>query len=154
MYRRPNTSCTICQKPIYRRPAQIQSGQVYCSQICCGKSQQKPKQCPICAKSYSGAKRTCSRECANKNRQGISYTKENASNLAYRGKMIKEQVAKRCQGICERCGEKNYAILQVHHKIERYRGGTDNLENLELLCPNCHMTHHLGYSLYEIQKMV
>lgn len=95
---------------------------------------------------------TCSRACANKARTGIIYTKENKFNNAYRGSLLKEKVAKLRGGVCEKCQENNYAILQVHHKKERYRGGTDNVRNLELLCPNCHATHHLGRSLFINKK--
>jgi hypothetical protein len=150
MERKANATCSVCQKPIYRRPAQIASGSVFCSIACNGISQQKPKSCPICLKKFTGTKKTCSRSCANTYRQGVTHTKENASNNARRVKKLKEDVAKRCQGKCERCGENNYAILEVHHKIERHRGGTDTLTNLELLCPNCHTAHHLGHRLYEI----
>jgi 5-methylcytosine-specific restriction endonuclease McrA len=38
---------------------------------------------------------------------------------------------------CERCGYSDVNILTVHHVIRRSDGGTDELSNLELLCPNC-----------------
>jgi 5-methylcytosine-specific restriction endonuclease McrA len=41
---------------------------------------------------------------------------------------------------CERCGYDTYEILQVHHK-DRDRNNSD-LENLELICPNCHCKEH------------
>ncbi|PCI30847.1 hypothetical protein COB52_00760 [Candidatus Kaiserbacteria bacterium] len=68
--------------------------------------------------------------------------------MAYRGSALKKKVAKTRGGICERCKENNYAILQIHHKKEKHKGGSEELENLELLCPNCHVTHHLGRSLW------
>jgi len=154
MKRRPNTSCTICQKEIYRRPSQIKNGSVYCSLRCTGIGQQKPKKCPICGSTFIGAKRTCSRTCANRSRAGLIYTKEGRYNNAYQGSLLKEKVAQRAQGVCERCDESNYTILQVHHKIERYKGGSNELNNLELLCPNCHAAHHLGRSLYREKKMI
>ena len=152
--RKPNTVCSRCHKDIYRRPSQIQSGPVFCSLLCHGHEQRKSRQCSICEKEFYGRKNNCSRSCANKARTGISYTKENAFNKAYKGKVLKELVAKRCDGKCERCKENNYAILQVHHKKERHKGGGDTLSNLELLCPNCHASHHMGRSLYKIQKMI
>lgn len=154
MNRKPNCTCAICKKEIYRRPSQITFGNVYCSFTCVGQSQRKDKVCSICGKTYAGNKVTCSRACANTARTGISYTKENSFNKAYKGTRLKEKIALRSNGSCERCGEKNYAILQVHHKTERYRGGTDNPSNLELLCPNCHAVHHLGRSLYKKKKML
>ncbi len=154
MQRRPNCVCKVCSLPIYRRPAQIKSGNVYCSSQCTGQDQQVKKVCKICQKDYVGNKQTCSRTCANKARAGISYTKENAFNKAYQGSILKEKVARLRGGICERCGESNYAILEIHHKIERHKGGADAIKNLELLCPNCHAAHHLGKSLYKAKKML
>ncbi len=152
MKRRPNCQCFVCKKEIYRRPSQITAGNVYCSLTCTGQSQQKSKVCKICQQKYVGSKKTCSRACANKARTGISYTKESAFNKAYQGTLLKEKIARLRGGVCERCNEDNYAILQIHHKVERYKGGTNDLNNLELLCPNCHTTHHLGRSLFKNKK--
>jgi 5-methylcytosine-specific restriction endonuclease McrA len=152
MKRKPNCGCCICGKKMYRRPSQIKGGNVYCSLVCTGLGQQKSKTCKICNKQYVGNKKTCSRACANKARTGIKYTKEGRFDKAYRGSLLKEKVAKKRGGACERCGENNYAILQVHHKRERCAGGTDRLSNLELLCPNCHAAHHLGVSLFDRMK--
>ncbi len=152
MKRKPNCVCIVCKQKIYRRPSQIESGNVYCSLQCTGKGQQKKKVCKICSNSYIGAKATCSRGCANKSRKGIKYTREGKFDKAYRGSILKEKIATKRGGVCERCGVDNYVILQVHHKKERHRGGTDNLRNLELLCPNCHTTHHLGKGLFNPKK--
>jgi len=154
MQRKPNTVCAVCQKGIYRRPAQIKAGGVFCSSRCCGINQQVLKKCPVCKTTYIGNRRTCSRTCANTARTGISYTKENKFNKAYQGAKNKELLAQSKGGTCERCSEKNYAILQVHHKVERHKGGSDKISNLELLCPNCHAAHHLGNSLYSEKKVL
>ena len=152
MKRKPNCLCATCSKNIYRRPSQITGGNVYCSSQCTGKAQQKNKQCPICSKTFIGAKKTCSRGCANVARTGIKYTHEGKYNKAYKGRALKEKISISRNGECERCGESNYSILQVHHIIERHKGGSDELKNLELLCPNCHATHHLGKSLFRDKK--
>ena len=130
------------------------SGNVYCSSICTGLNQRVYKTCKICLKKYVGNKATCSHACANKARKGINYTRENKYNNAYQGTLLKEKVASKRGGVCEKCGIKDYAILQIHHKKERFRGGTDVISNLELLCPNCHASHHLGSSLYMDKKMI
>lgn len=154
MKRIPNCQCKICSTPIYRRPVHINSGAVYCSRKCTGIAQRNAKTCKICNAEFFGLKKTCSRACANKARAGISYTREGKFDKAYRGSLLKEKVAYARGGVCERCRESNYAILQIHHKQERYQGGTDKLSNLEILCPNCHATHHLGFSVFhkQIQK--
>ena len=154
MERKHNSQCQVCGTTMYRRPSQITGGGVYCSTTCVGKHQQKPKVCKVCNQSFLGGKKTCSRSCANVARSGISYTKTNKYNQAYRGKLLKEKLASKRGGACEQCQEKNYAILQVHHIKERHKGGSDALSNLQLLCPNCHTTHHYGYSLYKSKKMI
>lgn len=53
---------------------------------------------------------------------------------------LKTRLAAKRGKKCERCGYDLYEILHVHH-IDRNR---DNnvLNNLELLCPNCHAKEH------------
>ena len=42
------------------------------------------------------------------------------------------------EGICAGCRmDFQYKILEVDHRISRRWGGTDHIENLQLLCPNC-----------------
>ncbi|MBX0329129.1 HNH endonuclease [Oscillochloris sp. ZM17-4] len=43
---------------------------------------------------------------------------------------------------CQRCAYANQDILVVHHIVRRSDGGSNELENLELLCPNCHAEIH------------
>jgi len=152
MKRKPNCTCSVCNKPIYRRPLQISSGNVFCSPTCCGTSQRIERSCNVCGTKYIGAKKTCSRACANKARSGIKYLGLNAMNNARQGALLKERLALKRGGVCQKCREENYAILQIHHKLERHRGGSDEIKNLELLCPNCHATHHLGHSLFQKKK--
>ena len=46
---------------------------------------------------------------------------------------------------CNRCGyDKNINILQAHH-VDEDRNN-NSLENLEILCPNCHAEEHWGHS--------
>lgn len=146
--RKPNCQCFICKKEIYRRPSQILSNKVYCSFKCSGIDQRKIKKCPICSKEYVGAKITCSRSCSNKKRKGTKYDGKNSQNKHLKGRKLKEKLASINNGICDKCGNDNYNILQVHHKIERCNGGTDELDNIILLCPNCHMTEHYGYGKF------
>jgi hypothetical protein len=146
--RKPNCSCGVCGKEIYRRPSQM-IGNIFCSSLCVGKSQRlNQKKCPVCDTIFVGHKKTCSRSCSNKSRTGIKYDGQNKNNNASKSKILKENLSKTRNGICEECGNENYNILQVHHIIERCNGGTNDESNLQLLCPNCHYTKHLGYSKY------
>lgn len=146
--RHPNCKCLVCDKAIYRRPLQLKSGAVFCSQQCRGQHQRTTKACPICQKEFFGLKKYCSRPCSNKSRAGAKYKVGKPYDRAFLGKNLKKKLATKRGGICEKCGENNYAILQIHHKIERHQGGGNEPENLKLLCPNCHYTNHFGYSLF------
>lgn len=45
---------------------------------------------------------------------------------------------------CEKCKDNRVSILNVHHKIRRADGGSNELTNLELICPSCHAEEHYG----------
>src|ERR1035437_7451756 len=72
--RNPNTQCKICQKPIYRRPAQL-VGNIYCSHMCYARGSEKLHKCSMCDNMIQAAKhkKTCSRACANKQKIGLKY---------------------------------------------------------------------------------
>jgi hypothetical protein len=47
--------------------------------------------------------------------------------------------------ICETCGmELDWAIAHAHHVVQVSDGGSDDIDNLQLLCSNCHSTIHNG----------
>lgn len=136
--RNPNTICDRCSKSIYRRPCEIRVGRVFCSQKCYGISNRKESPCIVCGKPILAQfhKKTCSRSCANINRTGIFYHRGSPRDKVKSQRALKVRLL-RTRGItCERCGYATQEILQVHHKN---RNRDDNrLENLELICPNCH----------------
>ena len=47
-------------------------------------------------------------------------------------------------GMCLKCGEKitKDTGWNLHHVLPKAQGGDDNMNNLELLHPNCHRQHH------------
>jgi predicted nucleic acid-binding Zn ribbon protein len=142
--RNPNTECLVCSKPIYKRPGEIsQNGKnLFCSQVCFGKNCRKEVPCIVCGKPILAGlhKRTCSRSCSNKNRAGTKYTgrplKDNVRNIVALRNRLFEIRGK----LCERCRYSKSEILQSHHK-DRDRNN-NNLNNLELVCPNCHYLEH------------
>ena len=140
--RKPNTKCSICGKKIYRRPSQINSGRVFCSVKCAGIRCRKEKPCAICKKPILSSlnKKTCSRACANIQRSGVKYHLGSPRDKVKYQKGLKLRLLK-SRGIkCERCNYDKYEILQVHHK-DRNRNHNE-LNNLELICPNCHYEEH------------
>jgi 5-methylcytosine-specific restriction endonuclease McrA len=83
---------------------------------------------------------TCSRKCSNVYRKGISYKLGRPKDKGDKLRSIKVRLISARGGKCERCGYNKLEILQVHHK-DRNRENS-NLDNLELLCPNCHFEEH------------
>lgn len=149
MPRKPNCVCFVCNKEIYKRPCdqkKSKSGKSFCSSTCFNKLNQKPHNCSICGTEIlAGSNKThCSRACSNKARVGIKYgrpQKTYSNNIpSYR----KELIALREES-CELCGYNDQPqILIVHHILERKNGGTNDITNLQLICPNCHALQHYG----------
>jgi hypothetical protein len=148
MIRHPNCTCKICGKAVYRRPRDLErnNGNVYCSQECYGKSCRRPVPCVICGTEILGSRhaKTCSRACANKHRAGIKYRqpKRVSKDKVRESRALKKRLVLNRGGCCQRCGYSNIDILVVHHIIRRSDGGTDDLDNLELVCPTCHAEIH------------
>ena len=142
--RKPNTICSICHKPIYKRPCEIQrnQGRVFCGLSCYGISCRKEIPCLVCGTPiFSGLnKKTCSRACANKHRTGIQYKINRPKENVVSERALKIRLLKDRGRICERCGYNKPEILQIHHK-DRNRSN-NNIDNLELICPNCHFEEH------------
>ena len=53
---------------------------------------------------------------------------------------------------CALCGW-NELPCEVHHIIPREEGGTDDLDNLIYVCPNCHRILHLDKSRYTLEYL-
>src|SRR5687768_7037411 len=52
---------------------------------------------------------------------------------------VRAAVMERDHHVCGRCG---FRATEVHHRLYRSRGGTDDLLNLVALCQTCHMAVH------------
>jgi 5-methylcytosine-specific restriction endonuclease McrA len=85
-------------------------------------------------------KKTCSRECANINRAGIKYHLGSPRDKVKSQQALKIRLLNTRGKICERCGYNKHEILQIHHKNKDR--SNNNLDNLELICPNCHYEEH------------
>jgi 5-methylcytosine-specific restriction endonuclease McrA len=141
--RNSNTACSVCGIAIYRRPAVLKqnSGRAFCNQTCYGLAMRKEHPCTVCGKPIlaSANKKTCSRSCANTQRAGIKYDGPRKDKVHFQ-RGLKMRLLKKRGPVCERCGYAKYEILNVHHK-DRNREHNE-LDNLELLCPNCHAEEH------------
>ena len=97
-------------------------------------------------------KKTCSRACANKHRTGIKYKLGRPlKNKVKTQQLLKMRLLKERGRKCERCNYNKYEILQVHHK-NRNRNN-NNLDNLELICPNCHYEEHFLKNSWLTKKL-
>lgn len=142
--RNPNTVCIVCNKAIYKRPSILasNSGKTFCSQNCYGKSCRKEVPCKVCGKLILGGlnKNTCSRACSNKYREGIKYKLGRPRDKAHQARALKFKLFREQGTSCKRCGYNKSEILQVHHKDHNKKNNA--IENLELICPNCHYEEH------------
>ncbi len=85
-------------------------------------------------------KKTCSRACANKHRAGIKYKMNRPHDKVVYQQGLKMRLLNIRDKKCQRCSYSTIEILQVHHK-DKNRNNND-LNNLELVCPNCHYEEH------------
>jgi 5-methylcytosine-specific restriction endonuclease McrA len=49
---------------------------------------------------------------------------------------------------CVECGSDE--LLEVHHKVKRSKGGSDEMNNLITLCLSCHTKKHKGEMVYKL----
>ena len=54
---------------------------------------------------------------------------------------LAKQVIERSGGVCENCNS-NQGPLDIHHILFKSHGGRDEIENLILLCRECHERAH------------
>ncbi|MFZ2303909.1 MAG: hypothetical protein WAV98_03955 [Minisyncoccia bacterium] len=106
--RNPNTQCSICAKPVYKRPQQIRlnKGKVFCGQSCFGISCRREVPCVVCGKLIlSGLhKKTCSKSCSNTHSAGIKYSGRGLQDKVKSQQALKVRLLKDRGTICERCG--------------------------------------------------
>jgi len=89
------------------------------------------------------------RDCYN--RGGIMHMYESDTKLRGRANVVSTWDEQRRAALmrdsyeCQSCGVGD-CRLHVHHKIPRSEGGSDHLENLTTLCPDCHADKHNKHS--------
>ena len=57
---------------------------------------------------------------------------------------ISKLIHQEANSTCPFCGERNVSSLEIHHIEEIYNGGTDEPDNLILVCANCHSAITIG----------
>lgn len=149
-----NVKCCKCNTGIYRKPAEIKrsrTGEFYCSNSCHALSMKKGQDypCLTCGKlvyrSPSELEKNktgqifCSKKCQAKEQNEFGIASYNYKGLEVKSYRIK--AFRKYENKCNRCGYDKYLeILQVHHKD--YNSLNNRVDNLEILCPNCHYEEH------------
>ena len=66
---------------------------------------------------------------------------ENISSIMDLSKRTISKILHRANAGCSLCGW-NESTCDIHHIIQKKHGGSDNMDNLILVCPNCHRIIH------------
>ena len=157
--------CSQCGRTYYRKPSERKLNNNYCSRTCANQARSRTLQdipdlrtvqgvevvCQNCNASFHvkphkvGKAKFCSRACAHATRFGQQSPSEHKgmpgnSNPNFRGTnnatTARENAIKFFGKRCMICGWAE--VVDVHHIIPRRHGGTNNLDNLIVLCPNHH----------------
>jgi hypothetical protein len=140
---RISANCAVCDRHFEHISSRCNRAK-YCSRKCYYRSQINRGSitytCRHCHKTFRDApshKRIyCSKACVNKSakatwKPAFQTVRKDMQRLG----LIHE---------CARCGYKTESrILGIHHKDRNRRNNT--LDNLEVLCPNCHSLEHLKH---------
>ena len=100
----------------------------------------KIKNCKKCGESFIHKKSKYCSLC----RRKTSYLKKDLSELTLAtipGRTVAKILKRANKNKCFICSW-NEASCDIHHIIPQALGGSDNHDNLILLCPNCHRTAH------------
>jgi hypothetical protein len=78
---------------------------------------------------------------ATKKNQAKSTNKKIPTNLFEVSSRTLQKIMKRMGAICSNCGW-NKTTCDIHHIKSKKEGGTNDHDNLSILCPNCHRLAH------------
>lgn len=149
--RKPNTVCSKCDKPIYRRPSDLAKYKhCFCSRECQGTIRKAKKIRKVCQKcegeffvaTYKRKRKYCSHACSNKARRGITYTGDKLENRTKRRLAELRNRFDFNSCMIEGC---NYnRIYRIHRLIPGKEGGKYEIGNMFAICPNQHAEIHAG----------
>lgn len=128
-------NCELCNKEFEHYSWDSQK---YCSKECAYNKDKVKVECIVCGKkcnkSKSVAERNdnnyCSRECYNLRNNGHKKLKR---GTAYYQELLSTSSCS--------CGETKKYLLQIHHIDGNHNNNIP--ENLEIVCPTCHVKRHL-----------
>lgn len=139
----PNTKCSVCDKPLYRRPSDLKY-QSICSSLC--RRERSLKICFQCGEKFIPDKKTsryCSRGCSNSSRKGSSYSKKNYTNKSQ--EKLAQLKNKFNFTTCMVKGCKYSTTFDIHRLKPGREGGEYIIGNMFAICPNHHAEIERGY---------
>lgn len=90
----------------------------------------------------------------------ISYNITDPNSSIARKSYVREFARKSAEGICQLCDKKapfsdksGRPFLEVHHIHHLSKGGSDTIQNVIALCPNCHREIHHRDSKEKVDKI-
>jgi hypothetical protein len=153
--RKPNTFCQVCQKPVYRRPSQLEKQKVvYCSQEC-HKELARKIPCPVCAELFVPSRtnsKNCSRTCANKAREGLKYKQNGGVKKEFKNHSERRLHTLKENFTFDSCMIENCAYnktYDIHRLIPGSNGGLYEIGNMFAICPNHHAETHRNIVVLE-----
>lgn len=139
--------CINCKKHFINQQKRVK----FCSQECYFNTRWGAKQCKFCGKKLEKL-RYCNAECRN------SFWLKNEYQLLKKKRLWerKKEIIEKLGNKCVKCGNSDIRCLDINH-IDRTKKGrpknktynmqfrlrewSENINNLELLCANCHRIH-------------
>ena len=147
--------CQTCGQIFLADSREVNRGNAkYCSLSCAGKAPkqlQYPQVCKNCGKDFIAASKNakyCSDSCKQKNYRARQKSLSEDSGSIKTFYKIFENIP------CELC-QWDKTTRDLHHIIEVSNGGTNELDNLISVCPNCHrMIHNNLISKDDIENII
>jgi hypothetical protein len=152
-------SCAECRVAFQAKASRQQR---FCSRACAAEYHRRhlwrraEKRCLGCDRTISaqpsriGRRKYCSYSCAARNRsakwlarQRTAKRNKYVNDLAGKASFVREQLLRFIPDKCLICGWAE-DLCDLHHKNGRHRGGTNRIDNITILCPNCHREVHEG----------
>ena len=139
--------CLFCKK-LYKTTRK--NKRKFCNHSCSSKYSNKKRgnfiyketECLNCNKIIHGKKKYCSNKCQGDNKRKIIFEKIKNGDVSFNEKCYKKYLIEKHGEECMECGlnKINITTGKIPIQLEHIDGHSENnsLNNLKLLCPNCH----------------
>jgi hypothetical protein len=146
--------CKCCNKEFNADPKEVSRGNaIFCSLSCAATHNNKNRplktcKCSMCDANFESMSTTakyCSKKCKSKYYRQLISTAENGTRKLQKILLTLP---------CANCGWEE-GPRDVHHITPASKGGTNEMNNLITLCPNCHrLSHRNLLSEDKLRKLV